>query len=102
MSNSINKSKTLITSQPVLTHYNPDLLVRLASDASPNGISGILSHVMPDSSGKPIAFASRSLTKTERNYAQTNLKVSPYFGQFDNSTHFCMVENLHSVQIANQ
>jgi hypothetical protein len=66
------KSKQLITSEPVLTHYNPELPVRLASDASPYGISGILSHVMPDGSEKPIAFASRSLTKTEQKYAQVD------------------------------
>ncbi|XP_052814094.1 uncharacterized protein K02A2.6-like [Mya arenaria] len=65
-----NDSKRLITSEPVLTHYNPELPVRLATDASPVGISGILSHVMPDGSERPIAFASRSLTKTERKYAQ--------------------------------
>jgi hypothetical protein len=64
------KSKELLVSEPVLTHYDPELPVRLASDASPYGISGILSHVMPDGSEKPIAYASRSLTKTERKYAQ--------------------------------
>ena len=46
------------------------LLVRLACDASPTGIGAVLSHVMPDSSVRPVAFASRSLTKTERKYAQ--------------------------------
>ncbi|XP_053395598.1 uncharacterized protein K02A2.6-like [Mercenaria mercenaria] len=65
-------SKILLTKEPVLTHYNPDLPVRLATDASPVGISGILSHVMPDGSEKPIAFASRTLTKTEQKYAQVD------------------------------
>ena len=60
----------MITSEQVLTHYDPALPVRLARDASPTGIGAGLSHVMPDGSERPVAFASRSLTKTERKYAQ--------------------------------
>ena len=44
--------------------------VRLACDASPTGIGAVLSHVMPDGSERPVAFASRSLTRLERKYAQ--------------------------------
>ena len=61
--------KHMITSEQVLTHYDPVLPVRLACDASPTGIGAVLSHVMPDSSERPVAFASRSLTKSERKYA---------------------------------
>lgn len=64
------KAKSLITSDPVLTHYDPELPVRLACDASPFGLGAVLSHVMSDGSERPIAFASRSLTKSEKNYAQ--------------------------------
>ena len=64
------EAKRMITSELVLTHYDPVLPVRLACDASPTGISAVLSHVMPDGSKRPVAFASRSLTKTERKYAQ--------------------------------
>jgi hypothetical protein len=63
-------TKTMITSDQVLTHYNTDLPVRLACDASPFGLGAVLSHVMPDGYERPIAFASRSLAKTEKNYAQ--------------------------------
>ena len=64
------EAKRMITSEQVLTHYDPALPVRLACDASPTGIGAVLSHVMPDGSERPVAFASRSLTKTERKYAQ--------------------------------
>ena len=60
----------MITSEQVLTHYDPVLPVRLACDASPTGIGAVLSHLMPDGSERPVAFASRSLTKTEPKYAQ--------------------------------
>ncbi|XP_060799470.1 uncharacterized protein K02A2.6-like [Neoarius graeffei] len=64
------QAKTLLTSQEVLTHYNPELPLRLACDASPYGVGAVLSHVMPDGKERPIAYASRTLSKAERNYAQ--------------------------------
>ena len=54
----------------MLKHYDPVLPVRLACHASPTGIGAVLSHAMPDGSERPVAFASRSLTNTERKYAQ--------------------------------
>ncbi|XP_056135399.1 uncharacterized protein K02A2.6-like, partial [Lampris incognitus] len=64
------KVKELMVSQKVLTHYNPELSLRLACDASPYGVGAVLSHVMPDGVEKPIAYASRTLSKAEQNYAQ--------------------------------
>ena len=64
------EAKRMITSEQVLTHYDPVLPVGLACDASPTGIGAVLSHVMPNGSERPVPFASRSLTKTESKYAQ--------------------------------
>ncbi|CAB4015954.1 Hypothetical predicted protein [Paramuricea clavata] len=60
----------MIVSDLVLTHYDPNLPLQLACDASPVGIGAVLSHVMTDGTERPIAFASRYLSKAERNYAQ--------------------------------
>ena len=54
----------------VLTHYDPVRPLRLACDAPPVGIGPVLSHIMDDGSERPIAFASRTLSKAERNYSQ--------------------------------
>ena len=40
------EAKRMITSEQVLTHFDPALLVRLACDASPTGIGAVL--VLPD------------------------------------------------------
>ncbi|XP_064394484.1 uncharacterized protein K02A2.6-like [Halichondria panicea] len=60
-------AKDQLVSADVLTHYNPDLPIRMASAY---GIGAVISHVLPDGSKKPISFASRTLTLTEKNYAQ--------------------------------
>ena len=64
------KAKHCLVTAPVLAHYNPNLPIRLAADASAYGIGAVISHVFPDGTERPVAFASRTLTATERNYAQ--------------------------------
>lgn len=54
----------------MLVHFDPSLDVFLACDASPYGQGAVLSHVDEKGVEKPICFASRSLTKAERNYPQ--------------------------------
>ena len=65
-----NAAKEGLASSRVLTHYNPSLPLRMAGDASAYGIGAVISHIMPDGAERPIAFASRTLSPSERNYAQ--------------------------------
>ena len=64
------EAKRQITSAGVLIHYNPTLPISMAADASAYGVGAVISHVFPDGSERPIAFASRTLSTSERNYAQ--------------------------------
>ena len=57
--------KQLITSAPVLSHYDPAKPLVIQTDASSKGLGSCL---MQD--GHPISFASRALTDCETRYAQ--------------------------------
>ena len=63
-------AKQLLSSDTLLVHFNPDLPVLLQSDASPYGLGSVISHVLPNGQERPIAYASRTLTSSEKNYAQ--------------------------------
>ena len=62
--------KSLLASTEVLAHYDPALPVKLDCDASAVGLGAVLAHVFPDGTERPIAYASRTLSKPERNYSQ--------------------------------
>ena len=60
-------SKSELVTDKVLVPYDEKIL---ACDASPYGVGAVISHVMDDGEERPIAFASRTLTKSESNYLQ--------------------------------
>lgn len=61
--------KIEVTSDQVLIHFNPRLPIVLSTDASQNAVAGVLSHIMTDNTLKPVAFVSRALSKSEKNYS---------------------------------
>ncbi|KAF2902442.1 hypothetical protein ILUMI_03744 [Ignelater luminosus] len=60
----------LLTSADILVHYNPDLLVKLVTDASDYGVGYVLTQVMPNKEEKPIAYVSCVLSNGEKKYSQ--------------------------------
>ena len=63
------KLKMLLSSSPILQHYNPNKPTMVSADASSYGIGGVL--MQKDSEGwKPVFYASRAMTSTEQRYAQ--------------------------------
>lgn len=68
--NSFDKFKQMLSSELLLTHYNPAYPVKVYADASNMGIGASISHVFPDGREKMISHVSRTLTKPEKNYSQ--------------------------------
>ena len=78
---SFKLAKETLTSSKVLVHYDPSLPIRLIGDASAYGVGAVIAHVLPDGTEHPVAYASRTLTSSERNYAQVEKEaLSLIFG----------------------
>ena len=59
----------MLNSSDLLVHYDPSKELVLSCDASPYGLGAVLSHII-DGKGKPISYASRTLSSAERIYVQ--------------------------------
>ena len=68
--NSFDKIKEALTTHTVLAHFDPDTPIGLACDASTVGIGAVIYHKYPDGTERPIAYASKTLSDSERNYSQ--------------------------------
>ncbi|XP_032997803.1 uncharacterized protein K02A2.6-like [Lacerta agilis] len=62
--------KELLISNSVLMHFDENLPVVLACDASPYGVGAVLGHQLSDGREVPVAYFSQTLTPAERNYSQ--------------------------------
>ena len=58
--------KSIMSSDTVITYYNPTRQINILVDASPVGLGAIMSQ-----DGKVVAYASRALTCVESRYSQT-------------------------------
>ncbi|XP_055701767.1 uncharacterized protein K02A2.6-like [Phlebotomus papatasi] len=65
-----NQLKAILSSNLLLTHYDPVLPITVAGDASEVGIGCVGYHTYPDGSVKAFHHASRTLTDTEKRYSQ--------------------------------
>ena len=60
----------MLLQDQVLTHFDPDLPLVLATDSSSYGLGAVLLHRTPEGVERPIAYASQSLSETEKKYSQ--------------------------------
>ena len=65
----INKLKEVITSNQILKFLDPSLPIRIQGDASSQGLGAIIEQQHPQG-WFPVAYASRSLAQSEKNYCQ--------------------------------
>lgn len=92
----------------MLVHFDPELPLIVACDASPFGLGGTLSHIYPDKTERPIMFVSRTLNKAEQNYTQVDHEAVALFwtvkklDYFLRGRHFTLVtDNKPIVSIFN-
>ena len=64
------EAKSFLKSPQLLIPYDTEKPLVLACDASPVGVGAVLAHRLEDGNDRPIGYASRALTTTERKYAQ--------------------------------
>lgn len=78
-----NKIKQLISSAPVLSHYDQSKQLVIQTDASSKGLGSCL---LQD--GHPITFASRALTDCETRYAQIEKELLAIVFACERFTHY--------------
>ena len=62
------ESKNLCSNTPVLAYPDYTRNFKLYTDASESGLGAVLTQVSKDKKEQPVAYASRTLSKSERNY----------------------------------
>ena len=65
--NAIERLKSIITSEPVMKYFDPQLPTKVSTDASKSGLRATLEQKHGDK-WRPIALASCALTQAEYNY----------------------------------
>src|SRR5258707_2629423 len=80
--------KKAFGSTPVLAHWALDLPMMVETDASDCAIAGILSVTTEDGEIWPVAFYSRTLQSTERNYDMHNKELLAIYEAFKSWHHY--------------
>lgn len=86
---SYQKIKDIIVQDITLAHFKDNLPLVLATDASPVGLGAVISHRYPDGTERPIAFASRALTKTEERYSQIDKEATGIYWGLKKCFSYC-------------
>lgn len=68
--NAFNQLKQQLVDVTTLSHFDENLPLVLATDASSFGVGAVISHIYPDGSERPIAHASKTLNSHQKNYSQ--------------------------------
>ena len=79
-----DRVKSAITEAPVLAYYDPLKPITLQVDASSKGMGATCLQ-----EGRPISFASKTLTQTEQGYAQREKEMLANLYGLTHFKHYC-------------
>lgn len=89
---SFKRLKKLFQTAPLLCHYDPELEIRVETDASGFGLGGVLSQLFPQPEGgpvwKPIAFYSRKFKPEETRYSTGDQEMLAIVHAFQEWRHY--------------
>ena len=94
----LEKIKEMLTSDLFLTHYNLDLEIIVASDASSYGVGACILRKMTDGTLKPIVRTSRTLLPAEKNYLHRKRGLWDYIQSQSSITIFMVNTSLYRPQ----
>ena len=75
-----NEAKTILSSAPVLTLFNPNLETTVSSDASSFKLGTVLLQTQRDGLCHPVAYISRARNSTEQRFAQIEKEALAHLG----------------------
>ena len=84
--------KQVIVNSPILAFYAPTKELTLVTDASDDGLGCVLTQ-----EGRPVAFASRTLSSTDRNYAHIEKEILAALHGLEKSHHYTCGRHVHVV-----
>ncbi|EGT49549.1 hypothetical protein CAEBREN_25644 [Caenorhabditis brenneri] len=93
---SFDRIKEILQSDLLLTHFDPNLPIIVAADASQYGVGAVISHRFPDGSEKAIYHISKALSTTQQNYSQIEkeafglITAVTKFHRFIHGRHFTL------------
>ena len=86
--NSFEKLKEAFTTAPVLTHWIPDTLIMVETDASDYALAAVLSIRTPDGDYHPVVFHSRMFKDAETNYDVHDKELTAIYDTFKRWRHY--------------
>lgn len=92
------KLKEAFQTAPILVHFNPELPIRLETDASEFGVAGIISQLQADGQWHPVAFYSRKMIPAERNYETHDAELLAIVMCFKQWRHY-LEGSVHPIEV---
>ena len=90
--------RVAFTEAPLLLHFDPELPIRVETDASAFALAGILSQLSPEGQWRPVAFWSRKMIPAELNYEVGDQELLAIVAAFAHWRHY-LEGSYHTIEV---